>query len=71
MLSLKLLVLTCQKKNPMSATVTSKVARIKNKSSTAATNTSEEPPSPEDGTQKCSPEELIEEDKPKQKLTTL
>jgi hypothetical protein len=51
------------KKNPRRATVTSEVAKIKNTSSTAATITSEEPPSPEDCARKCPPEESIEVDK--------
>ena len=46
----------------------SKIAGSKKKSSPTATSTSEEPPSPEDGTRKCPPEELIKE--PKQKVTT-
>ena len=60
--------------------MTSKVVRTNNKSSTAATTTSEDiknqspaalPPSPEDGARKHPPEELIEVEKPKQKVTTL
>ncbi len=57
------------KRNQRSATVTSKVAWSKKKSSAAATNTPEEPPIPEDGARKCPPEKLIEE--LKQKITTL
>jgi hypothetical protein len=53
------------------ATIKSKIARSKKKSSKAATSISEEPPSPEDGARKCSPEELGEEEEPKQKVTTL
>jgi hypothetical protein len=49
----------------------SKIAGSKKKSSKAATSTSEEPSSPEDGTRKCPPEELVEVEKPKQKVTTL
>jgi hypothetical protein len=49
------------------ATTTSKIAkRFK-----AATSTSEEPPSPEDGARKRPPEELVEAEKPNGKVTTL
>jgi hypothetical protein len=67
------------KKNLRRATVTSNVARTKNKSSTSATTTSEDTknkspvalhPSPEDA-RKCPPDESIEVDKQKQKVTTL
>jgi hypothetical protein len=53
------------------ATMKSKIAGSKKKSSKAATSTSEKPPSPEDGAKKCPPEELVEVEKPKRKVTTL
>ncbi len=58
-------------KSQRRATVKSKIAGSKKESSTAATSTSEAPPSPEDGTRKRPPEELVEVEKPKQKVTTL
>jgi hypothetical protein len=53
------------------ATMTSKIAGSKKKSSKAATSTSEEHPSSEDGARQCPPEELVEVEKPKGKVTTL
>jgi hypothetical protein len=69
-----------QRKNLRRATVTSNVARTNNKSSTAAPTSQEDfknkspvalLPSPEDGTRKCPPEESLQVDKQKQKVTTL
>jgi len=63
--------LNLQQKSHRTATIKSKIAGSKKKSSNAVTSTSEEPPSPEDGTRKCPSEELVEEEKPKRKVTTL
>jgi hypothetical protein len=63
--------LNLQKKKPRLATIKSKIAGSKKKSSKAATSTSEEPPSPEDGPRKCLTEELVDLEKPKGKVTTL
>jgi hypothetical protein len=63
--------LNLQRKSPRTARTTSKVSGSKNKSSKAATLTSEEPPSPEAGGKKKPREELIELEKPKGKVTTL
>jgi hypothetical protein len=49
----------------------SKVAGSKKKCSKAATSTSEGPPSPEAGGRKCPPDQLVELEKPKGKVTTL
>jgi hypothetical protein len=51
-----------QQKSHRTATIKSKIAGSKKKSSNALTSTSEEPPSPEDGTRKCPSEELVEEE---------
>jgi hypothetical protein len=53
---------TKQRRNLRRATKKSNVAHTKNKAL---------PPSPEDGKRICPPEELIEEDQRKQKVTTL
>jgi hypothetical protein len=63
--------LNLRQKSQRMATIKSKVAGSKKKSSKAATFISEEPPSPEDGARKCPPEELVEVEKPKQMVTTL
>jgi hypothetical protein len=63
--------LNLQKNNQRMATMKSKIAGSKKKRTTGATSTSEEPPSPEDGARKRPPEELVEVEKPKQKITTL
>jgi hypothetical protein len=59
-----------QEKSQRMATMKSKIAGSKKKSSNAATSTSEEPPNPEDGARKHPPEELVEVEKPIQKVTT-
>ncbi len=63
--------LNLQKKSQRTATMKSKITGSKKKSSKAATSTSEEPPSLEDGARKRPPEELVEVEKPKGKVTTL
>jgi hypothetical protein len=69
-----------KRKNPRRVTGRSNVARTKNKSPVALPPSPEDtknkspvalPPSPEDGERKHRPEKLIEEDKKKQKFTTL
>jgi hypothetical protein len=52
--------LNLQQKSQRKATIKSKIAGSKKKSSKAATSTSEEPPSPGDSARKCPSEELIE-----------
>ncbi len=59
------------RKSPRAARTRSKVAGSKKKSPKAATSTSEEPPSPEASRRKHPPEELVELEKPKAKVTTL
>jgi hypothetical protein len=59
------------RKSPRMARKKSKVAGSKKNSSKAATSTSEEPPSPEAGGRNCTPEELVESEKPKRNVTTL
>jgi hypothetical protein len=63
--------LNMQSKSPRMERTKSKVAGSKKKSSKAARSTSEEPPSPETGGRKCSPEELVALEKQKGKVTTL
>ncbi len=63
--------LNMQKKSTRTAKTKSKVAGYKKRRSKAATSTSEQPPSPEAGGRKCPPEELVELEKPKGKVTTL
>jgi hypothetical protein len=67
-----------QRKNLRRVTVKSNVARTKTNSSIASPTSPEDtknkspvalPPSPEDSARKCPPEDLIEEDKQKQKAT--
>jgi hypothetical protein len=60
-----------QRKSQRTARTKSKVAESKKKSSKAATSTSGEPPSPEAGGRKCPPEELVELEKLKGKVTIL
>jgi hypothetical protein len=63
--------LNLQKKSQRTVIMKSKIAGSKKKTSKAATSTSEELPIPEDGARKRPPEELVEVEKPKQKVTTL
>jgi hypothetical protein len=60
-----------QRESTRTTRTKSKVARSKKKSSKAAISTSEQPPSPEAGGRKRPPEELVELEKPKRKVTTL
>ncbi len=64
-------ILNLQKKSQRTATMKSKIAGSKKKFSTAATSTSDKPPSPEDVARKCLLEVLVEVKKPKQKVATL
>jgi hypothetical protein len=63
--------LSMQRKSPRMARTKSKVAGSKKKTSKATTSISEEPPSPEAGGRKCSPEQLVALEKEKGKVTTL
>jgi hypothetical protein len=63
--------LNMQRKSTRMARIKSKVAGSKKKSSRAATSTSEQLPSPEAGGRKRPPEELVELEKLKGKVSTL
>jgi hypothetical protein len=63
--------LNMQRKSRRMTRTKSEVAGSKKKSSKAATSTSEQPPSPEAGGRKRPPEELVELEKRKGKVTTL
>ncbi len=63
--------LNMQRRSPTTARTKSKVGGSKKKTSKAANSTSEEPPSPESGGRKCSPEQLVALEKQKGKVTTL